>query len=142
MPQFRPMARIVIVCGTVNGNNCETVKKRIKKYNISTEHFTSSERVQRNEENVFCKDSTASQKTLRTWYKKISDDSKCEICGQNKLWNGKEMVMVLDHINGNNHDNRLENLRWICPNCGTQLDTFTGRNIKKKKMDFLKNNNI
>ena len=33
------------------------------------------------------------------------------------------MTLILDHINGFNHDNRLENLRWVCPNCNQQLDT-------------------
>ena len=37
--------------------------------------------------------------------------------------------MILDHINGYNHDNRLENLRWVCPNCNYQLDTTNGKNV-------------
>lgn len=117
---------------TVSGRNSDTVKKRIQKYGISTDHFKSVYQTKRNKDNVFCNPSTATQATLRRWYKKISDDSKCEICGQGKIWNGKELVMTLDHKNGDNHDNRIENLRWICPNCGTQLETFTGRNIKRK----------
>lgn len=117
---------------TIGGRNSDTVKKRIIEYGISTEHFKSVIPVQRNIENVFCESSTASQTTLRRWYRKISDDTKCEICGQGKKWNGKDLVMTLDHKNGNNHDNRIENLRWICPNCGTQLETFTGRNIRIK----------
>lgn len=117
---------------TVSGRNSDTVKKRIQKYRISTEHFESIHPTKRNENNVFCNPSTATQATLRRWYKRISDDSKCEICGQEKMWNGKELVMTLDHKNGDNHDNRIENLRWICPNCGTQLETFTGRNIRRK----------
>ena len=60
----------------------------------------------------------------------MSDDSVCEICKQAKIWNNKELVMTLDHINGDNHDNRIENLRWICPNCASQLSTFAGRNNK------------
>ena len=117
---------------TLSGSNAKTVKKRIEKYGISTDHFKSVAKTIRDENNVFCNPSTATQATLRRWYKKVSDDSKCEICGQGKIWNGKELVMTLDHKNGNNHDNRIENLRWICPNCGTQLETFTGRNIKRK----------
>lgn len=117
---------------TVSGRNSDTVKKRIQKYGIDTKHFKSVCPTKRNEDNVFCNPSTATQATLRRWYKKISDDSKCEICGQEKIWNGKELVMTLDHKNGDNHDNRIENPRWICPNCGTQLETFTGRNIRRK----------
>lgn len=37
-------------------------------------------------------------------------------------------VEALDHINGNNKDNRLENLRWVCPNCDRQLETFGSKN--------------
>lgn len=55
----------------------------------------------------------------------------CEICGQHNVWNGKPLVLQLDHINGNHYDNRLENLRVVCPNCHTQTDTFANRKNKK-----------
>ena len=45
---------------------------------------------------------------------------KCSICGQQPKWNGKPLIMILDHINGNHRDDRLENLRWVCPNCNYQ----------------------
>lgn len=118
---------------TVNGRNNETLKKRINKYNISTEHFEHEERIERTFENVFCVNSTARQSTLRTWYKRISDDSYCSICNQPQIWNNKLLTMILDHVNGDNHDNRLENLRWICPNCNSQLPTFAGRNNNTRK---------
>ena len=121
---------------TSNGSNSNTVMKRIKKYNISTEHFTYKTRIDRNKDNVFCINSTATQATLRKWYKKISDDSLCEICGQDKIWNDKPLSMTLDHIDGDNHNNELSNLRWICPNCGSQLPTFAGRN-NKKRIDYI-----
>lgn len=113
---------------THNGSNNKTVKKRIEKYNISTKHFQFVKPTNRTYENVFCINSTATQATLRRWFCKISDDSKCSICGQTKEWNGKPLTMTLDHINGHNHDNRIENLRWLCPNCASQLPTFAGRN--------------
>ena len=56
----------------------------------------------------------------------------CEICGQTNLWNGKPLVLQLDHINGNHYDNRLENLRIVCPNCHTQTDTFGSKRNKKQ----------
>ena len=51
----------------------------------------------------------------------------CYICGQLPEWNGKPLVLVMDHINGVNNDNRIENLRMLCPHCNSQQDTFCGR---------------
>ena len=59
-------------------------------------------------------------------------ENKCYVCGQEPEWNGKKLVMILDHINGINNDYRLENLRLLCPNCNSQQDTFCGRNVKMK----------
>ena len=80
------------------------------------------------------KDSTADQKTLRKWY--IEGDYtpyKCAICGLSPYWNGQPLTLILDHINGENHDNRLENLRWVCPNCNQQLPTTNGKNLVYNK---------
>lgn len=60
-------------------------------------------------------------------------ENKCSECGLEQNWNGKPIVMVLDHINGVNNDNRIENLRFLCPNCNSQTPTFAGRNVKHSK---------
>lgn len=59
-------------------------------------------------------------------------EEKCALCGQEAYWNGKKLVMVIDHINGINNDHRIENLRLLCPNCNSQQSTFCGRNIQGK----------
>lgn len=57
-------------------------------------------------------------------------ENKCEICGQPPEWNGKPLVLELDHINGDHYDNRLENLRIICAHCHSQTETFRAKNKK------------
>jgi hypothetical protein len=54
----------------------------------------------------------------------------CELCGQDELWRGRRMSLILDHVNGDTSDNRLENLRVVCPNCNATLDTHCGRNAR------------
>ena len=55
---------------------------------------------------------------------------RCSICGISS-WNNKELVLVLDHIDGNSDNNNPENLRLVCPNCDSQLETYKGRNKGK-----------
>lgn len=103
-------------------------------HNISLDHITSvsTNKTVRTPENTFVEDSTASQATVRRLYKKGAyTPYECAICGQQPFWNGKELTLTLDHINGINTDDRLENLRWVCPNCDRQLDTFSGKNVAK-----------
>lgn len=51
-----------------------------------------------------------------------------EGCFVSAKWNGKPLVFVQDHINGNSDDNRRENIRMICSNCDSQLDTYKSKN--------------
>ena len=53
---------------------------------------------------------------------------KCAICGIQDKWNGQELHFILDHIDGNAADSSRDNVRLICPNCDSQLDTYKSRN--------------
>lgn len=81
-------------------------------------------------EEIFCENSTVARHIVK---KRILSDYliayKCEICNCDPVWQGKPMPLILDHINGKNNDNRLENLRFICSNCDSQLDTYKSKNI-------------
>lgn len=60
---------------------------------------------------------------------------ECSICGT-KEWNGKTLSLELDHINGINNDNRLENLRFLCPNCHSQTTTYGSRNQQRNESKY------
>ena len=62
---------------------------------------------------------------------------KCSKCGNVGDWNGEKLVLQLDHINGIHNDHRIENLRFLCPNCHSQTNNFAGKNtfrVNKEKI--------
>ena len=63
-------------------------------------------------------------------------DYKCENCGNEGLWNGKELVLQLEHKNGIHNDHRIENLCFLCPNCHSQTETFGSRQRRAKSDDI------
>lgn len=137
--QSNHMGDVLNAFGLENvGGNHETARTRINLLELSTAHFDSSKRdfgaSRRPLLDVLVKDnkkiSTSNLKNRMLRAKIISE--LCAICGALPEWLGKKLVLVLDHIDGNRHNNCLDNLRLLCPNCNSQQDTFAGRNRKRK----------
>ena len=80
---------------------------------------------------IFVENSTYNRASLK---RRIIEDGLidyvCGICGQLPEWNGMPMMLIIDHINGVNNDNRIDNLRFVCSNCDSQLETYKSRNKK------------
>ena len=77
---------------------------------------------------IFIDDSPYHQRTVREYVKKYSLlPYQCE-CGQASMWHDKLLTLQLDHKSGDNKDQRLDNLRWLCPNCHSQTPTFGIKN--------------
>lgn len=117
--------------GLVGGSSFEKLNKRIKELNCSTEHFGAI-----SPNAIYTLDEILVENSTYTNINRLKDrlirekklEYKCKECGISG-WNGKPLSLQLDHINGKHNDHRLENLRFLCPNCHSQTETFAGRNI-------------
>lgn len=133
----------------LTGGNSRTVNLYVEKLGLDTSHWTGQahgkgvhtpkERRPFSEILVKNSDYTSIGNLKRRLVREGLLQNKCSTCGLGTEWQSKNLVLVLDHINGNSRDHRIENLRFLCPNCNSQTPTFsrrkTGRyQIKKCKV--------
>lgn len=124
------------------GGNYEQVKKYIKELGLKIDHFRGkawnkglkgigTPRIPL--EKILVKNSLyQSYKLKNRLFTTKLKPRHCEECGWAKKTNEGQLPLELDHINGDRHDNRLENLRILCPNCHSLKSTHRGRNISKE----------
>ena len=123
-------------CGYTCLTNHRVIKKRINQLNLDTSHFLKFRVVERKKKplsEVTIENSTYDRGCLKNrLIKDLKWEYKCKECGLGDMWKGKKLTLELDHINGVNNDHRLENLRFLCPNCHSQMPTNKGANVKRK----------
>jgi hypothetical protein len=120
------------------GGNHATLKKYVRLWDISIEHFDFGARPPFREATplveLLVEGSTYNRAHLkRRLFADGIKERRCEMCGQGEEWRGARMALVLDHVNGVWNDNLLVNLRILCPNCNATLDTHCGRKNKREK---------
>lgn len=128
---------------TIWGSAYEGIKRAIKENELDTSHFlgrghlkgkTHNWTKKRKLEELLKIDGlpTTSFKLKNRLLKENLLENKCQWCGLQDIWNKKPINLQLDHINGKKNDNRIENLRLLCPNCHSQTDTFCGKSKHRK----------
>ncbi|MFD5298790.1 HNH endonuclease [Streptomyces mutabilis] len=124
----------------VGGHNTH-ISRRIKAYGFDTSHFTSVVRTdwqrhnqrRRTPEEILVEDTSPRARRipgsrLKRAMRELGVEERCALCGVEAVWLGEPLPLEVDHIDGNWRNNRLENLRMLCPNCHSATDTYRGRN--------------
>jgi HNH endonuclease len=124
------------------GGNYANVNRRIRELGVATEHFTGQGWKKGNQKPVIpaqplsliLQKGTVFQsfKLKKRLFAEGFKEKRCERCSQSE-WQGQPIPLELDHINGDTTDNRLVNLRILCPNCQALTETYRGKKLAKRR---------
>lgn len=118
------------------GSNPKTLRKKLDEFKVDYSHFTGKgwnqglkfkPKKAKDLDSILVKDSNyQSYKLLKRLISEGRKEHKCEKCG-NTEWNGQSISLELHHIDGDHHNNTIDNLQVLCPNCHAQTDNFRGK---------------
>ena len=137
--ESKSMAGVLKILGqTDNGGTRARLKQSLDAYGLSTAHFTgqghtrgTSSPHRKSAPEILRRMESGTARTKTALLRRALDDMlvphECSTCGMGDIWQGKHLVLEIDHINGDRLDNRRENLRYLCPSCHSQTETFSKR---------------
>ncbi|MEU7186150.1 HNH endonuclease [Streptomyces sp. NPDC039022] len=125
----------------VNSASRRLLDRSITAYGLSTAHFTGQGHgrghpspARRPADDILRRRPAGSRRTKTSLLRRALDDKAvprhCGVCGLGDTWQGRRLVLEIDHINGDRLDDRLGNLRYLCPSCHSQACTFGRRTAR------------
>lgn len=126
---------------TLSGTSYRNIDRYASKFEINLDHFhtkpidyknrETGSRIRKTDLEIFTVNSTSYGVRLKKRFIELTKCKvECSVCHID-TWQGKPILLQLDHISGDSSDNRIENLRLVCPNCHSQTNTWCGKNIKR-----------
>ncbi|MFF3750043.1 HNH endonuclease signature motif containing protein [Streptomyces sp. NPDC002018] len=122
------------------GGQYTHISRRVRAFGIDTSHFTPGARTRnvhgnrrrRSTEEILVEDNSAQARRtpssrLKRALLELGVEERCALCGCEARWRGHPLPLEVDHLDGNWRNNRVENLRILCPNCHSTTDTYRGR---------------